>query len=290
METLCADAAADAAAGAVTWHRSFVDCGLAADLLQLLQLLGSNGDLAASPQAAAAARGAAGTLRALATADDERPPASKAFTHARLLAGPPNNALSVLLPVLQQLQQGAAPSVAPLVALLGAMRQVRCACAHGAALLLNTLHPGAAVEHARARTALRTHAAGCCTNHRRLLPMMRSASLLVRLAAWRRCSSCWRRLAPQGRQSCCVPWRRRCASWPTATLSRRSWRSMARCRCCSGAGLLVDSSCGSNAEKVHSWLFMQTAADATALPACIAACAHVSTVAGRCARIPAMQR
>jgi hypothetical protein len=100
--------------------------GLAADLLQLLQLLADTpGGLASSPQAAAAAGAAAGALRAFTTADDDRPPASKAFMHARLLAGKPNNALQVLLPVLQQLQQGPDRQVGPLVAVLAAIRQVR---------------------------------------------------------------------------------------------------------------------------------------------------------------------
>ena len=103
----------------------FVDMGLAADLLQLLQLLAATpAGLAAAPQAAAAAGAAAGALRAFATADDDRPPASKAFMHARLLAGKPNHALTVLLPVLQQLQQGPDRQVGPLVSVLAAIRQV----------------------------------------------------------------------------------------------------------------------------------------------------------------------
>ncbi|KAF8072541.1 ARMC6 [Scenedesmus sp. PABB004] len=90
----------------------FVDMGVAADLLSLLSLLAAPGaadpaaGLAAAPAAAAAAGAAAGALRAFATADDERPPASKAFMHARLLAGKPNHALRVLLPALRQLQAG----------------------------------------------------------------------------------------------------------------------------------------------------------------------------------------
>jgi hypothetical protein len=99
--------------------------GVAADLLQLLQLLAATpGGLASSPKAAAAAGAAAGALRAFTTADDDRPPASKAFMHARLLAGKPNNALQVLLPVLQQLQQGPDRQIGPLVSVLAAIRQV----------------------------------------------------------------------------------------------------------------------------------------------------------------------
>lgn len=115
--------------------------GVAADLLQLLQLLANtpNG-LAAAPQAAAAAGAAAGALRAFTTADDDRPPASKAFMHARLLAGKPHNALQVLLPVLQQLQQGPERPVGPLMSVLAAVRQVRGG--NRAQTLGNTALPG----------------------------------------------------------------------------------------------------------------------------------------------------
>lgn len=123
-------AAAAALTEAAAWQDEegkcrFVDMGLAADLLQLLQLLAATpAGLAAAPQAAAAAGAAAGALRAFATADDDRPPASKAFMHARLLAGKPNHALTVLLPVLQQLQQGPDRQVGPLVSVLAAIRQI----------------------------------------------------------------------------------------------------------------------------------------------------------------------
>ncbi|WIA28447.1 hypothetical protein OEZ86_010991 [Tetradesmus obliquus] len=123
-------AAAAALTEAAAWQDEegkcrFVDMGLAADLLQLLQLLAATpAGLAAAPQAAAAAGAAAGALRAFATADDDRPPAAKAFMHARLLAGKPNHALTVLLPVLQQLQQGPDRQVGPLVSVLAAIRQI----------------------------------------------------------------------------------------------------------------------------------------------------------------------
>lgn len=103
--------------------------GVAADLLQLLQLLpDSLQNTATAPTAVAAAGAAAGALRAFTTADDDRPPASKAFMHARLLAGQPHNALQVLLPVLQHMQQGPNRRVGPLMAVLAAVRQVRAVC------------------------------------------------------------------------------------------------------------------------------------------------------------------
>ncbi|KAF6264410.1 armadillo-type protein [Scenedesmus sp. NREL 46B-D3] len=126
-------AAAAALTEAAAWQDEegkcrFIDMGVAADLLQLLQLLAATpGGVASAPQAAAAAAAAgaaAGALRAFTTADDDRPPASKAFMHARLLAGKPNNALQVLLPVLQQLQQGPSRHIGPLVAVLAAIRQI----------------------------------------------------------------------------------------------------------------------------------------------------------------------
>jgi len=104
--------------------------GLATDLLGLLQLLADShiqNALLQTPQGAAAAGAAAGALRAFATADDERPPASKAFLHSRLLAGQPNNALQVLLSVMKQLQQLQPRPLGPLIAVLGAVRQV-CVC------------------------------------------------------------------------------------------------------------------------------------------------------------------
>lgn len=103
-----------------------MDMGVASDLLKLLQLLSSSIKLSNSSSAAvSAAASAAGALRAFTTADDDRPPASKAFMHARLLAGQPHNALQVLLPVLQQLQQGIERRVGPLIAVVAAIRQVR---------------------------------------------------------------------------------------------------------------------------------------------------------------------
>eukprot|EP00775_Hariotina_reticulata_P012080 gene12080-12220_t len=124
---LAAAAAALAEAGA--WQdeeAKFMDMGLAAGLLELLQLLvDSHGQpLSQMPQAAAAAGAAAGALRAFATADDDRPPASKAFLHSRLLAGKPNNALQVLLLVLKQLQQQQPRPLGPLISVLGAIRQI----------------------------------------------------------------------------------------------------------------------------------------------------------------------
>ena len=105
-----------------------MDIGVAADLLNLLQLLTNT--LKQNPvdsTAATAAGAAAGALRAFTTADDDRPPASKAFMHARLLAGQPHNALQVLLPVLQQLQQQQGPErrLGPLMQVVAAVRQVR---------------------------------------------------------------------------------------------------------------------------------------------------------------------
>lgn len=104
--------------------------GFTPEALSLLQHISStqtilHGTPPLAASAAAAAAAVAAALRAFSTADDERPPASKAFTHARQLAGKPNDALLVLLPILQQLQgmQGELP-VAPVAAVVSAVRQV----------------------------------------------------------------------------------------------------------------------------------------------------------------------
>lgn len=107
--------------------------GFAAAALTLLHHIGSttavqHEDPAVATAAAAAAVSAAACLRAFTTADDERPPASKAFLHARQLAGNPHNALQVLLPVLQQLQACKPLPVGHLTAVMAAIRQVRDAC------------------------------------------------------------------------------------------------------------------------------------------------------------------
>jgi hypothetical protein len=104
--------------------------GWAAAALTLLQHIGSTHAVQSEPPAlagaaASAAAYACGTLRACTTADDERPPASKAFLHARLLAGPPHNALGVLLPVLVQLASCTPLPAGPLAAVMAAVRQVR---------------------------------------------------------------------------------------------------------------------------------------------------------------------
>lgn len=103
--------------------------GFAPAALAFLQHVGSTKAVqhdtpAVATAAAAAAASAAGALRAFTTADDERPPASKAFLHARQLAGNPHNALQVLLPVLQQLQAVKPLPVGPLTAVMAAVRQV----------------------------------------------------------------------------------------------------------------------------------------------------------------------
>lgn len=107
-----------------------MDLGLSADLLDLLRALAADGRLdAAAPAACAAAAGAAaGALRSFTTADDERPPASKAFAHARQLAGKQHAALDVLLAVLRQLPHptGDRPPLGAVVAVMAAVRQVRC--------------------------------------------------------------------------------------------------------------------------------------------------------------------
>jgi hypothetical protein len=104
--------------------------GVAAAVLALLAHIGTSkavqhSEAGVASAAAAAAAAAAGVLRALTTADDERPPASKAFLHARQLAGNPHNALSVLLPVLQQLQSCDPLPAGHLTAVMAAVRQVR---------------------------------------------------------------------------------------------------------------------------------------------------------------------
>jgi len=104
--------------------------GFAPAALTLLQHITTSNTLtpdspaAVAAAAATAAAAAAGALRAFTTADDERPPASKAFLHARLLAGKPHHALTVLLPVLRQLQGQQQLAVGPLTAVVGAIRQV----------------------------------------------------------------------------------------------------------------------------------------------------------------------
>lgn len=112
--------------------------GFAPAALVFLQHVGSTKAVqhntpAVATAASAAAASAAGALRAFTTADDERPPASKAFLHARQLAGNPHNALQVLLPVLQQLQAVKPLPVGPLTAVMAAVRQVcaglcKCCC------------------------------------------------------------------------------------------------------------------------------------------------------------------
>jgi hypothetical protein len=109
---------------------SFMQDGVAAAVLALLAHNGTttavqHSDAAVASTAAAAAAAAAGVLRALTTADDERPLASKAFLHARQLAGNPHNALSALLPVLQQLQSCEPLPAGHLTAVMAAVRQVR---------------------------------------------------------------------------------------------------------------------------------------------------------------------
>lgn len=106
--------------------------GFAAAALSLLQHIGATSAVqhstpAVATAATSAGAAAAGALRAFTTADDARPPASKAFSHARQLAGKPHNALAVLLPVLQQLQdvKGGGLPVGPLMAVMSAVRQVR---------------------------------------------------------------------------------------------------------------------------------------------------------------------
>lgn len=139
-------AAVAALAEAAAWQDEDTKCrcmdiGLAADLVQLLAHIGDSSDGTAAVAAAngqpepkqqqqqqaaiVAAGAAAGALRAFTTADDERPPASKAFMHARLLAGQPSHALQALLPMLRQLAAGPERQQGPLIAVLGAVRQVR---------------------------------------------------------------------------------------------------------------------------------------------------------------------
>jgi hypothetical protein len=117
-------------AGLVLLPCSLMQDGFASAALALLQHIGitkaaQHNTPAVATAAAAAAASAAGSLRACTTADDERPPASKAFLHARQLAGTPHNALQVLLPVLQQLQACKPLPVGPLTSVMAAVRQVR---------------------------------------------------------------------------------------------------------------------------------------------------------------------
>jgi hypothetical protein len=91
-----------------------VDSGFAGELVQLLHHEGL------TPEAAAAC---AGALRSFTTADDERPPASKAFVHARVLAKN-SKALQALLQALNRTASSSSNNKAA-IGLLDAVRQVR---------------------------------------------------------------------------------------------------------------------------------------------------------------------
>ena len=95
--------------------RRFVDSGFAADLVQLLQHKELTSEAAAA---------CAGALRSFTTADDERPPASKAFVHARVLAKN-SKALQALLQALNSTASNSSSGSKTAIALLDAVRQVR---------------------------------------------------------------------------------------------------------------------------------------------------------------------
>ncbi|KAG2442170.1 hypothetical protein HYH02_009658 [Chlamydomonas schloesseri] len=108
-----AAAVAEAAAKGVEETKcKLVEGGVAATLLELLQ----------QPEAPLELIGAAcGVVRSVTTADDERPPASKAFMHARVLAKS-HAAIRVLLAVLRRVPAATHP--ATVVRVLGTVRQV----------------------------------------------------------------------------------------------------------------------------------------------------------------------
>ncbi|GLC34380.1 hypothetical protein PLESTB_000734900 [Pleodorina starrii] len=108
-----AAAVAEAAARQVEEAKCrLVDSGLVATLLEQLQ----------APEAPLEYVGAAcGVVRSVTTADDERPPASKAFMHARVLAKS-HAAIRVLLSVLRRVPAATEPATACRV--LATVRQV----------------------------------------------------------------------------------------------------------------------------------------------------------------------
>ncbi|KAG2434650.1 hypothetical protein HXX76_007544 [Chlamydomonas incerta] len=108
-----AAAVAEAAAKGVEETKcKLVEGGVAATLLELLQ----------QPEAPLELIGAAcGVVRSVTTADDERPPSSKAFMHARILAKS-HSAIRVLLAVLRRVPAATHP--ATVVRVLGTVRQV----------------------------------------------------------------------------------------------------------------------------------------------------------------------
>lgn len=64
---------------------------------------------------------ASGTVRSVVTADDDRPPGSKAFMHARML-GKTHGAIKVLLGLVRRVSAAARPDV--LAALLSSVRML----------------------------------------------------------------------------------------------------------------------------------------------------------------------
>lgn len=106
-------AAAEAGARGVEETKCrLVDVGFAAALLGILAQPSTSLELVAP---------ACGVIRSVTTADDERPPSSKAFMHARMLAKA-SSAIKVLLGVLLRVPPAEEPAL--LVVVLGTVRQV----------------------------------------------------------------------------------------------------------------------------------------------------------------------
>ncbi|KXZ54662.1 hypothetical protein GPECTOR_4g728 [Gonium pectorale] len=113
VKTAAAEVAEAAAKQVEEAKCRLVDSGVAVTLLSLLS------DPSSPPPLLGAA---CGVLRAVTTADDERPPSSRAFVHARLLAGSQHGAIRVLLGVLRRLPAEQEP--ATVCKLLGTVRQI----------------------------------------------------------------------------------------------------------------------------------------------------------------------
>jgi hypothetical protein len=156
--------------------------------------------------------------------------------HARLLAGPPHSAMQALLPVLQALAAPAALGegrpLGPLIAVLGAVRQVRVGASlsgcqqPGDASALRGWQPATQLTQPHT-TPPHLHCAHT-PRHTRLPPTMRFARPSASAGVWPRCRACWRQRQRQAApRSSCARALAACASWPTATRSRQSLQRLA---------------------------------------------------------------